>query len=131
MQSVGEVMAIGRTFQESFLKALRGLETGVAGLDEVERKEPLTADQLRRELSNAGAQRIWVTMDHCSKDGSPKIVDRCALPLTAVGVVKRVYTDLAVIEVTPRGFEVLDMVEGLSPETLQARTGAKLHFAKQ
>ena len=75
----------------------------------------------------AGAQRIWLTMDHCSKDGKSKVVQRCALPLTAVGVVKRVYTDLAVIDVTPRGFELVDMVEGLSFESLQARTDAKLH----
>ena len=75
----------------------------------------------------AGAQRVWLTMDHCSKDGKSKIVKTCALPLTAVGVVKRVYTDLAVIDVTERGFELLDMVEGLSFESLQARTDAKLH----
>jgi len=75
----------------------------------------------------AGAQRIWLTMDHCSKDGKSKIVKRCALPLTAVGVVKRVYTDLAVMDITERGFELVDMVEGLSFESLQARTEAKLH----
>ena len=55
MKSVGEVMAMGRTFQESFQKALRGLETGVYGLDEVEADQ----DDLERELSEPGAQRIW------------------------------------------------------------------------
>ena len=77
----------------------------------------------------AGAQRVWLTMDHCSKDGKSKIVKRCALPLTAVGVVNRVYTDLAVMDITDRGFELVDKVEGLSLESLQARTDAKLHVA--
>jgi 3-oxoadipate CoA-transferase, beta subunit len=75
----------------------------------------------------AGAQRVWLTMDHCSKDGKSKIVKRCALPLTAVGVVRRVYTDLAVMDITERGFVLVDKVEGLSFESLQARTEAKLH----
>ncbi len=55
MKSVGEVMAMGRTFQESFQKALRGLETGVYGLDEVE----ADSDELERELGAPGSQRIW------------------------------------------------------------------------
>ena len=60
MKSVGEVMAIGRTFQESFQKALRGLETGVAGLDPVKAGgESVAEDELQRELIAAGAQRIW------------------------------------------------------------------------
>jgi 3-oxoadipate CoA-transferase beta subunit len=78
----------------------------------------------------AGAQRVWVLMDHTSKDGSSKLVQKCTLPLTAVRAVKRVYTNLAVIDVTERGFEVLDMIPGLSFEALQARTGAKLHKAQ-
>ena len=60
MKSVGEVMAMGRTFQESFQKALRGLETGATGLDEIDTsKIELTEVRLRRELTAAGAQRIW------------------------------------------------------------------------
>jgi 3-oxoadipate CoA-transferase beta subunit len=75
----------------------------------------------------AGAQRVWLLMEHTSKDGSSKLVEKCTLPLTAVRAVKRVYTNLAVIDVTERGFELVDMVPGLSFESLQARTGAKLH----
>jgi 3-oxoadipate CoA-transferase beta subunit len=75
----------------------------------------------------AGAKRVWLLMEHTSKDGSSKLVQKCALPLTAVNAVKRVYTNLAVIDVTERGFELVDMVPGLSFESLQARTNAKLH----
>lgn len=77
----------------------------------------------------AGARRLWVTMEHVTKEGQPRLVNRCSYPLTAVGAVKRVYTNLAVIDVTDRGFVVLDMVPGLSFEDLQARTEAKLHRA--
>ncbi len=60
MKSVGEVMAIGRTFQESLQKAIRGLETGATGLDEVDLSGPKLEDnELRRELSAAGGRRIW------------------------------------------------------------------------
>jgi 3-oxoadipate CoA-transferase, beta subunit len=78
----------------------------------------------------AGAQRVWVLMEHTSKDGKPKLVERCTLPLTAVRAVKRVYTNLAVIDVTARGFEVVDMIPEISFEALQARTDAKLHQAE-
>ena len=76
----------------------------------------------------AGAKRLWVLMDHTTKDGRPKLVQTCSYPLTAVGAVKRVYTNLAVIDITDRGFVVIDMLPGLTPESLQAVTGAKLHF---
>ena len=74
-----------------------------------------------------GAQRVWILMEHTSKDGASKLVQKCTLPLTAVRAVKRVYTNLAVIDVTERGFEVVDTISGLSFEALQARTDAKLH----
>jgi len=75
----------------------------------------------------AGAKRLWVTMEHTTKDGQPKLVRACSYPLTAVGAVKRIYTNLAVIDVTERGFVVRDMIAGLDFDSLQARTGAKLH----
>ena len=77
----------------------------------------------------AGAKRLWVMMEHTTKDGTPKLVRRCSYPLTAVGAVKRVYTNLAVLDVTPRGFEVIDLAPGIDFETVQARTEAKL-FAR-
>lgn len=73
-----------------------------------------------------GAQRVWVAMEHCTKAGEPRLLPRCTYPLTARGVVQRVYTDLAVLEVTPAGFAVREMVPGLDFATLQSRTGATL-----
>jgi 3-oxoadipate CoA-transferase, beta subunit len=74
-----------------------------------------------------GARRLWVLMEHSTKDGTPKLVTKCTYPLTAPGAVKRVYTNLATIDVTERGFVVLGMAPGLAFEDLQARTEAKLH----
>jgi 3-oxoadipate CoA-transferase beta subunit len=79
----------------------------------------------------AGAKRIWVAMDHTTKDGKSKLVSNCSYPLTATGIVKRVYTNLAVIEVTPRGFELRDLAPNVSFETVQSRTDAKLHRLHQ
>jgi 3-oxoadipate CoA-transferase beta subunit len=73
-----------------------------------------------------GARRLWVMMEHITRDGRPKLVERCSYPLTAPRAVTRIYTNLAVIEVTPEGFEARDIVPGLSFEELQARTGATL-----
>jgi 3-oxoadipate CoA-transferase, beta subunit len=67
-----------------------------------------------------------VMMDHQTKSGESKIVEQCGYPLTAVACVSRIYTDLAVLDVTPAGLAVREMAEGLSFEELQARTGAKL-----
>jgi 3-oxoadipate CoA-transferase beta subunit len=67
-------------------------------------------------------------MEHVTRKGAPRLLEKCALPLTAVRCVSRVYTDLAVVDVTPRGFVVAEMV-GISREELQAKTGAPLSFA--
>ena len=76
-----------------------------------------------------GARRVWVTMEHTTKQGQARILKRCSYPLTAPGCVTRVYTNLAVLEVTPRGFTVLDIIPGLSFDELQSRTEATLHQA--
>ena len=76
----------------------------------------------------AGAKRLWVIMDHTTKSGDAKLVTKCFYPLTAQTCVKRVYTNLATLDVTERGFVVLAMAPGLSLENLQARTEAKLHL---
>jgi 3-oxoadipate CoA-transferase, beta subunit len=74
-----------------------------------------------------GARRVWVLMEHRTKSGESRLVRRCTYPLTALGVVKRVYTNLAVLDVTPEGFAVRDMVEGLTLDALQKVTDAPLH----
>jgi 3-oxoadipate CoA-transferase beta subunit len=76
-----------------------------------------------------GARRLWVAMEHMTKGiGGSRVRHRCSYPLTAKGVVRRVYTDLAVLEVTPHGFLVLDMVPGLTRQALQERSEAELHW---
>jgi len=78
-----------------------------------------------------GARTVWVMMDHVTKKGEAKIVERCTYPLTGAKVVDRIYTDLARIDVTPRGLLVRAMVHGLDAATLQSLTGAPLQFAPQ
>jgi 3-oxoadipate CoA-transferase, beta subunit len=78
----------------------------------------------------AGARRIWVMMDHTTKSGESRLVRRCTYPLTAVGVVKRVYTNLAVLDVIDDGFAVREMVPGMTLEELQKVTDAPLRMAK-
>jgi 3-oxoadipate CoA-transferase, beta subunit len=77
-----------------------------------------------------GAQRLWVAMEHITKGkGHSRVRRLCSYPLTAKGVVQRVYTDIAVLDVTPKGFVVRDMVQGLTREELQARSEAELHWS--
>jgi 3-oxoadipate CoA-transferase beta subunit len=77
----------------------------------------------------AGARRLWVLMEHLTKTGESRLVRRCTYPLTAVGVVKRVYTNLGVFDVTPDGFLVREMVDGLTFDVLQQVTDAALRTA--
>jgi 3-oxoadipate CoA-transferase beta subunit len=76
-----------------------------------------------------GAKQIRIMMEHTGKNGEKRILDKCALPLTAAGVVKRIYTNLAVIDVTPGGLVVREMVPGMDLAALQAVTEPKLTLA--
>ena len=73
-----------------------------------------------------GAKKVLVMTTHQTRDNQPKIVERCSYPLTAERVVDRVFTDLAVIDVTPDGLVVREIVDGMTLEQLQERTGAPL-----
>ncbi|MBL8807401.1 MAG: 3-oxoacid CoA-transferase subunit B [Rhodospirillales bacterium] len=77
----------------------------------------------------AGARGVHVLMEHTTKDGSPKIVERCTYPITAKKVVKRIYTNLAVIDVTPSGLVARELAPGVDFPDLQSKTGAKLDLA--
>jgi 3-oxoacid CoA-transferase B subunit len=76
----------------------------------------------------AGAKHVWVMMEHCTSDGQPRLLSRCTYPLTAAGVVSRVYTDLAVIDVD-QGFVVRELRGGVTFGELQARSGAPLRLS--
>jgi 3-oxoacid CoA-transferase subunit B len=71
-------------------------------------------------------KRIVVLSDHVAKDGTPKIVDSCTLPLTGLGVVDRIITDCAVLDITPVGLELCQLAPGISLSELQAATGAPI-----
>jgi 3-oxoadipate CoA-transferase beta subunit len=73
-----------------------------------------------------GAKSVWVLMEHVTRNGRPRLLKQCSLPLTASGVVTRIYTDLAVMDVTPEGLAVRDMADNLSFKDLQNLTEAKL-----
>ncbi|WP_222194750.1 3-oxoacid CoA-transferase subunit B [Modestobacter italicus] len=75
-----------------------------------------------------GAKRVLVMTTHTTRDGRPKLLPRCSYPLTAAGVVDRVYTDLAVLDVGPAGFVVREMAPGLTRTELQSVTAARLGF---
>ena len=76
-----------------------------------------------------GAKQLWVLMEHTTKTGASRLMRRCTYPLTAPRVVKRVYTNLAVLDVTDTGFVVRDMAPGLTFEALQDVTQAPLRMA--
>lgn len=74
----------------------------------------------------AGVKRVVVLMEHCAKNGEHKILEWCNLPLTGVGVVDRIISDLAVLDVTPHGLKLVEMAPGIEFEQLQAATGCAI-----
>jgi len=75
-----------------------------------------------------GAKQVFVMMDHLTRNGEPKIVAECSYPLTGTECVNRIYTDLAVLDVTAQGLKVIEIIPGLTFDELQRRTGAPLSY---
>jgi len=73
-----------------------------------------------------GVKRIFVITMHTTRNGEPKLVERCSYPLTGPGVVSRIFTNLAVVDVTPDGFEVVELAPGVTFEEVEQRTGAPI-----
>lgn len=74
----------------------------------------------------AGAKTIFVITEHCTRSGDPKLVQRCGFPLTGLGVVKRIYTDLAVIDIAGEHFHLIECAPGVTPAEVQWKTGAEV-----
>ncbi len=71
----------------------------------------------------AGVERVVVLMEHCAKNGEHKILQKCTLPLTGVGVVNRIITDLGVFDVAPGGLKTVELATGVTPEEVRVKTG--------
>ncbi|MEO6271325.1 MAG: CoA transferase subunit B [Lautropia sp.] len=78
----------------------------------------------------AGVSRVVVLMEHVAKGDAHKILSKCSLPLTGVGVVDRIITDLGVLDVTPDGLEIIELAPGVTLEEVQGKTGAKVRAGK-
>jgi len=76
-----------------------------------------------------GARAVWAIMEHNTRAGAPRLLERCALPLTAVRCVRRVFTDIAVVDITAAGFVVRELLADVSVDQLRARTGAPFSLA--
>jgi len=74
----------------------------------------------------AGAKRVFVAMEHATKDGKPKILKKCTLPLTGVEVVDHIVTELAVIDITPEGLLLRELAPDVTLEQVQSLTEPKL-----
>ena len=77
----------------------------------------------------AGVQKVVVLMEHCAKDGTPKIVSQCSLPLTGKAVVHRIITDLGVLDITPQGIKLIELAPDVSFDEIQKVTGVVLQKA--
>jgi 3-oxoacid CoA-transferase subunit B len=79
----------------------------------------------------AGAKRVIVAMEHTTKDGGHKILKKCALPLTGTKVVHMIVTELAVIDVTPKGLVLREIASDTTLDTVKKATGATLHVERE
>jgi 3-oxoacid CoA-transferase subunit B len=77
----------------------------------------------------SGVRRVLVVMEHSTPKGEPKLLRECTLPLTGQGVVHRIITDLCVLDLTPSGFSLVELADGVSREHVIERSAAPIHFA--
>jgi 3-oxoacid CoA-transferase B subunit len=77
----------------------------------------------------AGAKRVFIALEHTTREGEPRLLKRCNLPITAPGVVKMLVTDLGLFGIIPDGFELLENAPGWNPEEIQELTGAKINIS--
>jgi 3-oxoacid CoA-transferase subunit B len=77
----------------------------------------------------AGVERVVVLMEHCAKNGEHKILQKCTLPLTGVGVVNRIITDLGVFDVTPTGLKTVELATGVTQEEVRVKTGCHVQLS--
>ena len=77
----------------------------------------------------ACAQRVFIAMEHTTREGEPRLLKRCKLPITAPGVVKMVVTDLGLFRISPEGFELVESAPGWNPEEIQELTEARIHIS--
>ena len=77
----------------------------------------------------AGVKRVIVLMEHCAKSGEHKLLQNCTLPLTGLGVVNRIITDLCVLDVEPDGFKCVELAPGVTLEEVRLKTGAHVHLS--
>jgi 3-oxoacid CoA-transferase subunit B len=77
----------------------------------------------------AGVGRVVVLMEHCAKNGEHKILQQCTLPLTGVGVVNRIISDLGVFDVTPDGLTAVELATGVTAEEVRVKTGCHVHLS--
>jgi 3-oxoacid CoA-transferase B subunit len=131
----------GASYMDSAMSfaLIRGgrLDLAVMGAYQVSHAGDLANWQLPNRRSGAiggaadlatGARRVWIMTTHVARDGSPKLVRQCTYPLTGIGAVGRVYTELAILDVVGDGFAVRDLAPGVTAEAVAAATDADVRF---
>jgi len=124
-QGMAHLMARGRHLDVSMLGGLQVAENGDFANWKVPGSKGSGGIGGAMDIA-AGARRLIVCMEHTTKEGAPKLVRRCTYPLTALACVNLVVTDLAVVEVTPEGFQLREVAPGWTPAEVQQHTEARL-----